>query len=313
MMDNASTMTVFTLSGLNGLEKYRIPLFVATLLCYCFIWVANVIIIVTIIMDKNLHEPMYIFVCNLCINGLFGTAGFFPKFLSDLLSTAHVISYAGCMLQGFVLHAYIGADLSILLLMAFDRYVAICRPLVYHALMTRQRISVLIFFAWLLPLKLIAISSITTSTIRLCGSHIPKIYCISYLVNRLACTPSLAAGVIPAFNYTFYACHFVAIIWSYVHIIKTCVRSKENQVKFMKTRHKMCGKPHILCLMIFATSVLFDLMYIRFGSNSVSESLKNFMAIEFMVVPPILNPVIYGLKLTKIRNRLLQTFSLKPD
>uniref|UniRef100_A0A3B3Z9I4 G-protein coupled receptors family 1 profile domain-containing protein n=1 Tax=Periophthalmus magnuspinnatus TaxID=409849 RepID=A0A3B3Z9I4_9GOBI len=74
LMDNASAITVFTLSGLNGTEKYRIPLFVVTFLCYSLIWVANVTIIVTIIMDKNLHEPMYILLCNLCINGLFGTA-----------------------------------------------------------------------------------------------------------------------------------------------------------------------------------------------------------------------------------------------
>uniref|UniRef100_A0A8C6TU44 G-protein coupled receptors family 1 profile domain-containing protein n=1 Tax=Neogobius melanostomus TaxID=47308 RepID=A0A8C6TU44_9GOBI len=251
MMDNASSITVFTMSGLSGIGKYRIPLFVATLLCYCLICVANVTII----------------------------------FLIDLLSSAHVISKAGCLFQGYVIHGFLGADYSILLLMAFDRYVAICRPLVYHSVMTRQRVSVLIFLAWFIPLKLIAIGSITTSSERLCGSHIPKIYCINYLVNRIACAPSIAAVAVPAFTYTFYVCHVLAIVWSYVHIIKTCVHSKENRVKFMST----C-LPHLIYL--------------------VSDSVKNFMAIEFLIVPPLSNPFIYGLKLTKIRNRLLQTFGL---
>uniref|UniRef100_A0A8C6TWB4 G-protein coupled receptors family 1 profile domain-containing protein n=1 Tax=Neogobius melanostomus TaxID=47308 RepID=A0A8C6TWB4_9GOBI len=271
----------------------RIPLFVATLLCYCLIWVANVTIIVTIIMDRNLHEPMYIFICNLCINALFVTAGFYPKFLIDLLSSAHVISKAGCLFQGYVIHGFLGADYSILLLMAFDRYVAICRPLVYHSIMTRQRVSVLSFLAWFIPLKLIAIGSITTSNERLCGSHIPKIYCINYLVNRIACAPSIAAVAVPAFNYTFFVCQLLAIVWSYVHIIKTCTHSKENRVKFMKT----C-LPHIICLIIF------------FGSLFSIGQCEEFMAIEFLIVPPLSNPLIYGLKLTKIRNRLLQTFGL---
>ncbi|XP_033843209.1 olfactory receptor 151-like [Periophthalmus magnuspinnatus] len=306
MMDNVSAMTVITLSGLSGLEKYRIPLFIATFLCYCLIWVANVTIIVTIIMEKNLHEPMYIFLCNLCINGLFGTTGFFPKFLIDLLSSTHVISYAGCLLQGYVLHVYIGADLSILLLMAFDRYVAICRPLVYHSVMTRQTISILIFFAWFIPLQLISLGSLTVTGVKICSTHINKIYCVPYLVNRLACTPFLAAVVVPAFNYTFYFCHFGVIFWSYIHIINTCIKSKENQVKFMKT----C-LPHIICLLTFVVCILFDLLYIRSGSKLVSKSVENFMAVEYLVVPPICNPLVYGLNLTKIRNHLLKTFRLK--
>ncbi|XP_033842392.1 olfactory receptor 52E8-like [Periophthalmus magnuspinnatus] len=304
-MDNTSTL-VFTLSGLNGTEKYRIPLFVVTFLCYSLIWVANVTIIVTIIMDKNFHEPMYICLCNLCVNGLFGTAGFFPKFLSDLLSSAHVISYAGCLLQGFVVHASLTADLSILLLMAFDRYVAICRPLMYHSVMTRQRLSVMIFFSWFIPLQLNALGPIATSTIRLCGSHIPKLYCINFLVNRLACTPFIADIIIPSFNYTFYLGHFVVVFLSYINIIKTCLKSREGWDKFMKT----C-LPHIICLIIFTVSITFDLMYVRFGSN-LAEGVKNFLAIECLIIPPLFNPVIYGLKLTKIRNRLLQTVRLNP-
>ncbi|MEQ2305617.1 hypothetical protein AMECASPLE_039607, partial [Ameca splendens] len=117
MMDNASVITMFTLSGLSGTVSHRVTLFVLTLLCYGVIWLVNLIIVVTIIVDKNLHEPMYIFLCNLCINGLYGTAGFYPQFLHDLLSTTHLISVPGCFLQGFVLHSSACADLSLLALM----------------------------------------------------------------------------------------------------------------------------------------------------------------------------------------------------
>ncbi|XP_053295138.1 olfactory receptor 142-like [Pleuronectes platessa] len=305
-MDNVSVVSMFTLSGLSGTAHYRVTLFILTLLCYCVIWLVNVTIIVTIIVDKNLHEPMYIFLCNLCINALYGTAGFYPKFLSDLLSASHVISYSGCLLQGFVLHSSVIADISILLLMAYDRYVAICQPLIYHSVMTKGKIGMYVFFAWLVPHYLMIVSTITTAITKICGSHIPKIYCINYLVNRLACTPPLASVIVPAFNYTVWLIYAAFIFWSYMCLIKNCLHSGENRSKFMQT----C-LPHLLCLNTVVISMFFDLMYVRFGTSTIPQSLKNFMGMEFLVVPPILNPLIYGLKLTKIRNRIVQFFLRK--
>ncbi|XP_060944042.1 olfactory receptor 6E1-like [Limanda limanda] len=306
MMDNVSVVSMFTMSGLSGTAHYRVTLFILTLLCYCVIWLVNVTIIVTIIVDKNLHEPMYIFLCNLCINGLYGTAGFYPKFLIDLLSASHVISYSGCLLQGFVLHSSVSADFSILVLMAFDRYVAICQPLTYHSVMTKGNIGMFVFFAWLIPHYLILVSTITTAITKLCGSHIPKIYCINYLVNRLACTPPLADDIIPAINYTVSLLYIALIFWSYLYLIKNILHSGENRSKFMQT----C-LPHLLCLNTLVISILFDLSYVRYGTSTLPQSLKNFMAIEFLVVPPILNPLIYGLKLTQIRNRIVQFYLRK--
>ncbi|KAM9710563.1 LOW QUALITY PROTEIN: olfactory receptor 6E1-like [Menidia menidia] len=299
MMENASVITRFTLIGVSGTAGYRITLFVLTLLCYCVIWLVNVTIVVTVIAERSLHEPMYIFLCNLCINALYGTAGFYPKFLHDILSSTYVISYAGCLLQGFVLHSSACADFSILVLMAYDRYVAICRPLVYHSVMTKQRVCVYLFCAWLLPISLIFISTITTHTSSLCGSHIPKIYCINWLVSNLACSPSIARVIFPAFNYTFYVGHVLFICWSYAYLVKTSQASKESRRKFMQT----C-LPHLSSLVIVVASLLFDLLYMRFGSKDLSQDVKNFIAIEFVLIPPIINPLIYGFTLTQIRKRV---------
>ncbi|KAM3862224.1 olfactory receptor 4C3D-like [Diretmus argenteus] len=279
---------------------YRAILFSLILLCYCVIFVVNVTLILTIIFDENLHEPMYIFLCSLCINGLYGTAGFYPKFLLDLLSHSQVISYTGCLLQSFVIHSFSGSELSILALMAYDRYIAICRPLVYHSVMTKQAISLLVFFSWLLPLSCMFMNTMSIIQYKLCGSYIQKLYCSNWSIGKLACSTFIANIIIVYFNIVFYFCHFVFIVWTYMYLIRTCLISKENRGKFMQT----CV-PHLISLISFTFVVLLDLMYMRFGSRDIAQSLLNFISIESLLLPSIMNPLIYGLKLTKVRNRIL--------
>lgn len=93
-------------------------------------------------------------------------------------------------------------------------YVALWRT----TLMTKQRMCVFVFFAWLIPFFLILMGTVTTATTRLCGSHIPKIFCVNRLISRMACSASVAAIVIPAFNYTFYFAHCGFVCWSYIYI-----------------------------------------------------------------------------------------------
>ncbi|KAM6946149.1 olfactory receptor 52D1-like [Aplochiton taeniatus] len=293
--------TVFTLSGLNETTDYRVTLFSLTLLCYCVILLVNVTLIVTIIWDKNLHEPMYILLCNMCINGLYGTSGFYPKFLFDLLSNIHIISYVGCLFQAFVIYSSACSDFSILAVMAYDRYVAICKPLQYHSVMTKQKLFNLIFYSWILPHSMIGITLMLSSRLTLCGFHIQKLYCSNWSVVKLACTSTIPNDVFGYVAILFYFGHVIFIVCSYILLIRSCLKSIENRGKFMQT----CI-PHLLSLFNFTLALFFDVMYVRYGSSNVKESIQNFLAIEFLFIPPILNPVIYGFKLTKIRNKILR-------
>ncbi|XP_071382763.1 olfactory receptor 6C1-like [Centroberyx affinis] len=302
-MDNESIIRVFTLSGLNETMNHRITLFSLTLLCYCVILFVNVSLIMTIILDENLHEPMYILLCSFCINGLYGTAGFYPKFLLDLLSSSHVISYTGCLFQAFVMYSFACSDLSILAVMAYDRYLAICRPLQYHSVMTKKRLSHLVCFSWLTPFCIFSINVLLTSRLKLCSSKIQRLFCVNWMIVKLACsdTNTISNSIFAYVTIGFYVSHGLFIIWSYMYLIKTCVRSKEDRAKFMQT----C-MPHLISLLIsFLITVVIDLMYMRFGSKDLPQSLQNFIAIEFLLVPPVMNPLIYGFKLTKIRNRIV--------
>ncbi|XP_022596760.1 olfactory receptor 11H6-like [Seriola dumerili] len=307
-MDNVSVIRILYLSGLNETRNHQFTLFTLTLLCYCVILLVNICLIATIILDKNLHEPMYILLCTFCMNGLYGTTGFYPKFLWDLLSPLHIISYSGCLVQALVMYSFACSDLSILAVMAYDRYVAICRPLEYHSIMSKQRLFKLVCFSWLTPFCIIATNISLTSRLKLCSPYIARLFCVNWVIVTLACFPAqtIINNIVAYITIIIYVCHGCFIVWSYMYLIKTCVNSIENRAKFMQT----CV-PHLFSLLTFLATIVFDVMSMRFGSKDLPQNLQNFVAIEFLVIPPIMNPLIYGFKLTKIRNRILNVITLK--
>ncbi|XP_029968205.1 olfactory receptor 6C1-like [Salarias fasciatus] len=310
MIDNVTAVRAFTLLGINETMNYRATVFAMTLLYYSVILIVNISLVTIIIFDENLHEPMYILLASFCVNGLYGASGFYPRFLVDLLSSTQDISYEGCLLQAFVMYSFASCELSILAVMAYDRYLAICRPLHYRSLMTKRRLRHLISFSWLTPFCIFSISIILTSRLKLCESQIKRLFCINWLIVQLACADAdmLANNIVSYATIIIYLLHGFFIIWTYMHLIRTCVKSKEDRVKFMQT----CV-PHVISLLLFLVVMLFDLMYMRFGSRDLHPSTKNFMGMVFLIIPPILNPLIYGFKLGKIRTRILGLIFLKEE
>ncbi|XP_036379207.1 olfactory receptor 52J3-like [Megalops cyprinoides] len=297
-MDNKSQ---FTLLEMKESMSIKYTYFALSLSVYLVIIVFNVTLVVTILMEKTLHEPMYIFLCNLCINGLFGTAGFYPKFMYDLISDTHVVSYSECFLQVFVIYTSALCDITTLTVMACDRYVAICRPLDYHSVMTNNTLMKLILFSWLLPACSTSAGLLLTNRLPLCGSHIDKLYCDNLSMVKLSCESAIINNIYGFFVIVVYASLVILIFYSYSKLITACMKSTESKTKFMHT----CV-PHLLSLFNFAVALLFDTMYVRYGSRDFPQSLRNFLALEFLIIPPIFNPLIYGLKLTEVRKRLLR-------
>ncbi|XP_066556345.1 olfactory receptor 13D1-like [Amia ocellicauda] len=303
-MQNSSNITVFTLHGLNETASHKYIFFAFTLLSYLLICLLNLTLIISIIIEKTLHEPMYIFLCNLCVNGLYGTAGLYPKLLSDFLSDSHVISYTGCFIQLFAIYSSTFCEFTILTVMAYDRYVAICKPLQYHSIMTSLTISKFLLISWILPFCESIIALLLTIRLPLCGSHIDKLYCENWSVVKLSCVDTTINNV---YSYILILIHFsqaIFTVYSYIHIVRACAKSNEEMSKFMQT----C-LPHLISLINFTISMLFDIMYSRYGSRNIAQTLRNFLAVEFLLIPPLLNPLIYGLKLSQIRRKLMRVFS----
>uniref|UniRef100_A0AAV2JYG2 Olfactory receptor n=1 Tax=Knipowitschia caucasica TaxID=637954 RepID=A0AAV2JYG2_KNICA len=300
-MLNASASLVLSLSGFSFSAPQRALLFCCVLLWYLLIVAANVILVALVAAHRALHAPMYVFMCSLCVNTLYGTLGFYPKFLWDLLrcGAACSVSYGACLLQGYVIHSSMCGEFSVLTLMAYDRYVAICRPLSYRAEMTRSRVLLLLLLSWLVPLLAMFLNTATVMGRALCGVRIQRLYCVNWMVTRLTCELPLENVAVVYFNMIFYFAHFLLVLGSYVCVLRACVNSRDSSARFSNT----CV-PHLVSLVSFTASVLLDLLYMRFGSAHISQHAANFFTIEFLLVPPLLNPLIYGLKLSKVRHAL---------
>ncbi|XP_021437371.2 olfactory receptor 4S1-like [Oncorhynchus mykiss] len=303
---NSSQEIVFVLHGLNVTQINKHIYFSFTLILYIFTIFVNLILIVTIFLEKMLHEPMYLFLCNLCINGIYGASAFYPKILYDLLFDSHVITYIGCLTQILVIYSYAFCEFTSLTVMAYDRYVAICKPLQYHSIMTTRKVWTLLLLTWLFSWLESGFGMGITAKLPLCGLNIDKLYCSNWAVVKLSCvdtTLNNLYGFIATFSHI---SQMILIVISYVNIIKASLRSRAERKKFMQT----C-LPHLITLTNFTISLTFDVMFARYGSNTSLLALRNIMAVEFLVVPPLVNPIIYGMKLTRIRNRVGRMFKLK--
>ncbi|XP_031647282.1 olfactory receptor-like protein DTMT [Oncorhynchus kisutch] len=188
-MENSTQVKLFYLFGLQETFNNKSVYFILPLITYLLIITVNLTLIITIIQEKGLHEPMYIFLCSLCVNGLYGTAGFYPKLLLDLQSDVQVISYGGCFTQAYVIYTSVMCEISTLTVMSYDRYVAICRPLLYHTIVTSLTVRKLLLFSWCCPLFIALIALSLAVRISLCGSRIDKIFCDIPSILKHACLP----------------------------------------------------------------------------------------------------------------------------
>ncbi|XP_026861627.2 olfactory receptor 13D1-like [Electrophorus electricus] len=243
----------------------------------------NLTLVITVILDKSLHESMYLFICSLFVNGICGVSAFYPKILADLLRDSHIISYTFC-------------ELTCLTVMAYDRYLAICKRLEYLFIMTHQKVVKVLAFSWIFSLLQTSIGAVLTSSQTLCGSDIDKLYCSNWEVVKLSCADVTMNNVYGYFLILSQVSQITFIIVSYIYIIRAYLQSKTGKVKFMQT-----WLPHLITLTNFSVSLIFDVMFARYGKSQAQQALRNILGMECLVVPPLLNPIIYGMKLTQLR------------
>ncbi|KAM7380798.1 hypothetical protein PAMP_004071 [Pampus punctatissimus] len=306
LMENSSYPVYFNLTMFVNIGNYRYLTFVLCFLLYTVIISANLIIIVVISREKTLHEPMYIFILCLSINSLYGSAGFFIRFLRDLLSDTHLISRPACFTQIYVIYTYASYELIILGIMAYDRYVAVCQPLHYHNKITPKVVSKLIAFAWIYPGFSVSACVFLSSRLPLCGNKIPKVFCSNWPVVKLSCVTTVINNLVGMFvsvSTVFLPLGFV--LYTYARIFHLCRnRSSEFKAKVIQS----C-LPHIITFVNYSITVFCDVALSRIDLEELNPFLAVILSLEFVVIPPILNPLVYGLKLPEIRKLMLRMLS----
>ncbi|KAM9359662.1 olfactory receptor 11A1-like [Symphorus nematophorus] len=296
---NSTQVLYFTLSAYydTGVLKYLFFMLVMSL--YIFIFCINLLLIVVICLNRSLHEPMYIFLCSLFVNELYGSTGFFPFLLLQILSDIHTVSVAFCYVQIFCLYTYACVEYLNLTIMSYDRYLAICCPLQYNTRMTRKKITILISVAWLYASVVCFLPLSMSLPLQLCGNIINKVYCDNFSIVRLACSDTTVNniyGLIATFLAIF--CPVTLILFTYMKILKICFSgSKQTRQKAVST----CT-PHLASLLNFSFGACFELIQNRFNMNNVPNMLRIFLSLYWLTCQPLFNPLLYGLNMTNIRN-----------
>ncbi|KAB0337606.1 hypothetical protein FD755_025536 [Muntiacus reevesi] len=292
-MESRNNVTYFVLLGLTQNPKEQKVLFVLFLFIYLLTLVGNLLIIVTIAVSETLNSPMYFFLASLsCMDVTYSTS-ITPRLISELLFGGKNISFESCMTQLFTGHFFAGSGVFLLLVMAYDRYVAICKPLHYLVIM-RQRVCVfLLVLSWVGGFLHSIIQFGTISWLPFCGPNVIDHYmCDMYPLLELVCTDTYIIGILVLANGGLICTAvFLLLLASYgviLHSLKNL--SQEGRRKDLQT----CGS-HITVVVCFFVPCIF--MYVR---PAKTIPLDKLLSVFFTVITPMLNPLIYSLRSSEL-------------
>ncbi|KAF0030999.1 hypothetical protein F2P81_017730 [Scophthalmus maximus] len=294
---NSSAVSHFTLSAYMDTGPWRYFFFLIVLCLYVLIVLSNVLLVVVICVNRSLHEPMYLFLCSLFVNELYGSTGLFPFLLLHILWDSHTVAAPLCFLQVFCVYTYASIQFSNLCVISYDRYLAICCPLQYNTRMTSNTVVMLIALSWFYPFLAICSLISLSASLRLCGNIINKVYCDNYSIVKLACSDTTVNNVYGIF-YTFTTVALVILIlYTYMKILKVCFSgSKQTRQKAVST----CS-PHLASIINFSSGCFFEIVQNRFNMKHVPNMLRIFLSLYWLTCQPLFNPLMYGLNITKIR------------
>ncbi|XP_031761677.1 olfactory receptor 8H1-like, partial [Xenopus tropicalis] len=282
----------FIIQGFSDTPELQISLFVLFLGIYLIILLGNLIIFLVISCNPHLHTPMYIFLQNLSLIDISFSSTVLPNLLHILLTQQNNISFLGCMTQIFVFGSLAGSEYFILTAMAYDRYVAICDPLHYIARMSRKPCAGLITASYTFGFSE-SISIVTLiSKLSYCASHLINHYfCDVTPLLKLSCSSTFSVELLIYIEGTLLIfSSFLPILASYVFIVSAIlkIQSSEGRQKAFST----CAS-HLACVITLYGTVI--CLYVR-PTTSYSIKRDKYFSLLYIVLGPVLNPLIYTLK-----------------
>ncbi|XP_057207767.1 olfactory receptor 11A1-like [Triplophysa rosa] len=178
----------FTLDAYRRIHDLKYVFVVVLFLLYPVIVIANGLIICVVFLERKLHKPMYLFICNMACINLYGGSALAPFIIARFLTEDYQITWLSCLVHVFFIYTYGGCDITNLTVMAYDRYVSICYPLNYEKIVTPTKVIISVAVTWILPIVRFSITLFLTASIDFCGTIIEKVYCDNYSIVKLACS-----------------------------------------------------------------------------------------------------------------------------
>ncbi|XP_032645971.1 olfactory receptor 52B2-like [Chelonoidis abingdonii] len=296
----------FILTGIPGTEESHFWIAIPFCLMYVVTLFGNSLLIFIVLTEQSLHEPMYLFVSMLATVDLLLSTTTVPKMLAVFWFRAGEISFAACLTQMFFIHVSFIAESAILLAMAFDRYIAICNPLRYTAVLTKSVIGkmglavVTRSFCIIFPLTFLV------KQLKFCRTnHLPDTYCKHMIIAQMACndiTVHVWYGVAMAILVIGLDAVLIAVSYGLILRAVFWLPSKDARLKALRT----CSS-HLCVMLLFYTPAFYSYFVQRFG-HIISGYILNPLTNLYVLIPPMLNPIIYGVTTKEILKRVIHVF-----
>ncbi|XP_024073955.1 olfactory receptor 51G2-like [Terrapene carolina triunguis] len=304
--DTKFNFAVFLLTGIPGLEDVHLWISIPFCIMYVISIVGNSLILFIIKTDPSLHEPMYIFLSMLAITDFGISITTIPTILGIYMFNSREISLNACFAQLFFIHSLQCIESSVLLLMAFDRLIAICNPLRYASILTLPRIAEMGLVFLLRGVAIIVPLPFFLKRFQYCQANVlSHSYCLHQEVMKMACSDITVSSIYGLFtNLLTMGLDSLLILLSYVMIIKTVLNIAS---------HAECLRALNTCISHFCTVLLFYTPEIglsvihRFGKGSF-PLLQILLGYISLLVPPLINPIVYSVKSKHLRVRIIRVF-----
>ncbi|XP_013921591.1 PREDICTED: olfactory receptor 5V1-like [Thamnophis sirtalis] len=297
-IQNQTDLTEFIILGFRNLQELHLLLFTGFFIIYLFTVVWNTFIILLTLMNQKLQNPMYFFLGNLSFLDICYTSTTIPQMLAHLLSEKNSISYIGCALQAYFFFSFVGIECLLLAVMAFDRYVAICNPLRYTLIISKEICLQLTPACWAGGLINSVVHTTFAFQLPFCGNnHLNAFYCDIAPLLRLSCGDTSLNHVLLFSIGIFIAwTPFACILLSYSYIISAILRihSSEGRQKAFST----CSSHLTVVLLYYGSGFLAYLS----SDSSYSSNQANFISVIYSILTPLLNPIIYTLRNKDIKD-----------
>ncbi|XP_021168823.2 olfactory receptor 2K2-like [Fundulus heteroclitus] len=300
---------VFELVGFDVPPGQGPFLFFLALCAYTVVLLGNGVVICVIVMDRNLHRPMFVMICHLVVCDLLGATAVLPHLMMHFLTGQKNIFYLSAIAQGFCVHTYGAAMQTILGVMAYDRYIAVCEPLRYHSIMTSARLHSCCALAWIVALLLIAGLFSFHINLPYCSRIIQHVYCSNKIMMNLACAPTPVSNIYGlVITWTVSTSMFIFIALSYIRILQAAFKQGRTDSSVRSKALQTCAT-HFIVYVVYEVTTLIIVVSYRFPSTS--QNMKKFLGMLFIIAPPAINPIIYGLVSKELRTSIFQQFSTR--